>query len=374
MTDGARIAIIDYGMGNLRSVQKGLERVGCPAVVTRDSAVIEAADGVVFPGVGAFRACMDNLTELDLVGTVRKVVERDTPFLGICLGMQLLFETSEEFGQVQGLGLLRGRVVRFPRRPELQVPHMGWNQIRKQGDPACLRGISDGAYVYFVHSYHVVPAENAVIATTNGLRRRVRVRCPPGQLVCVPVSSREEPGRGTPDLRELCGRGAGRRIVLIVPAIDLKGGRCVRLLRGDMDAETVYGDDPLAMGQRWVAEGAQYLHVVDLDGAVQGNPVNQEAIHALCRELPIPVEVGGGIRTAQQADALIEAGADRVIFGTAALTDPQAVAAACAAHPARSRWASMPATVWSRCRVGRKRPGAGRTKLQRRWRASGSIV
>jgi glutamine amidotransferase len=161
------IAIIDYGMGNLRSVQKGLERVGYAAEVTRDPARIEAADGVVLPGVGAFGACMDNLRAYGLIDTVRRVITRGTPFLGICLGMQLLFDESEEFGRVPGLGIFPGRVVRFPETPALKVPHMGWNQIRKQGEPPHLRGIDDGAFVYFVHSYYVVPADPSLTATTT---------------------------------------------------------------------------------------------------------------------------------------------------------------------------------------------------------------
>ncbi|HYD48591.1 MAG TPA: 1-(5-phosphoribosyl)-5-[(5-phosphoribosylamino)methylideneamino]imidazole-4-carboxamide isomerase [Terriglobales bacterium] len=110
--------------------------------------------------------------------------------------------------------------------------------------------------------------------------------------------------------------------MLIIPAIDLKGGKCVRLLRGDLDAETVYGDDPLAMGRRWVDEGAEYLHVVDLDGAVRGEPINSGAIEALARQLPIPIDVGGGIRTVARAGELIDMGVDRVIFGSAALSQP----------------------------------------------------
>lgn len=123
--------------------------------------------------------------------------------------------------------------------------------------------------------------------------------------------------------------------MLIFPAIDLKGGRCVRLLRGDLAAETVYGDDPVAMGRRWVAEGAEYLHVVDLDGAVRGEPVNAAAIEGLCKALPIPIEVGGGIRTVERAQALIDLGVDRVIFGSAALSHPDIVAEACAKMPGR---------------------------------------
>ena len=163
----ATIAIIDYGMGNLRSVQKGLERVGFPAEVTRDAGRIEAAAGVVLPGVGAFGACMDNLRTYGLVDTVRRVIDRGTPFLGICLGMQLLFAESEEFGPVPGLGIFPGRVVRFRDRSGLQVPHMGWNQITKRKNTPHLDGLDTGAFVYFVHSYYVVPADPDLTATTT---------------------------------------------------------------------------------------------------------------------------------------------------------------------------------------------------------------
>ncbi len=123
--------------------------------------------------------------------------------------------------------------------------------------------------------------------------------------------------------------------MLVLPAIDLKDGKCVRLLRGDMHAETIYGDDPVAVGHRWVSAGAEYLHVVDLDGAVTGAPVNATAIAALCRALPIPIEVGGGVRSVSRAAELFEAGADRVIFGTAALALPDVVREACQRFPGR---------------------------------------
>ncbi len=117
--------------------------------------------------------------------------------------------------------------------------------------------------------------------------------------------------------------------MLIIPAIDLRGGKCVRLLRGDYDKETVYGDDPVAMGRRWVDEGAQFLHVVDLDGALEGKTMNGTAIAGLCSSLSIPIEVGGGVRTVERAGALLGMGVDRVIFGTAALEQPEVVADAC---------------------------------------------
>jgi glutamine amidotransferase len=162
------IAIVDYGMGNLRSVAKAFERLGAAAEVTRDPERIASAPGVVLPGVGAFGACMANLTSLGLVQPVKQAIGAGRPFLGICLGMQLLFDESEEFGPVAGLGVLRGRVVRFPLSHDLKVPHMGWNAVRIVRRAPALAGIDDGDYVYFVHSYYPVPADPAVVATTTG--------------------------------------------------------------------------------------------------------------------------------------------------------------------------------------------------------------
>jgi glutamine amidotransferase len=159
------IAIIDYGMGNLRSVQKAFERVGYEAVVTREAGQIESARGVVLPGVGAFSACMENLGRFGLIEPICDIVRRKKPFLGICLGFQLLFSESEEFGRQKGLDLLPGKVVGFHSKRGLKVPHMGWNTLHKKKDSAFLEGVPSGEFVYFVHSFYVVPEDASVIAT-----------------------------------------------------------------------------------------------------------------------------------------------------------------------------------------------------------------
>jgi len=163
------IAIVDYGMGNLRSVQKAFEHVGHEAVVTSDAKTILNADKVVLPGVGAFRDCMRNLEQYGLIDAVRKSVAAGKPFLGICLGLQLLFTESEEFGTHKGLDLVRGRVVRFkgPEFAGLKVPHMGWNSISIRRRPPALQDVPENSHVYFVHSFHVVPEDKNVIATTT---------------------------------------------------------------------------------------------------------------------------------------------------------------------------------------------------------------
>ncbi len=166
------IAIIDYGMGNLRSVQKGFERVGCEAVVTADPKVVLEADRVVLPGVGAFPDCMRNLEEGGFIEPLLRVIREGRPFLGICLGLQLLFTKSEEFGTHKGLNVIPGRVVRFPegmaeQGERLKVPHMGWNQLAVKRRPAAFEGIEEGSNFYFVHSFYVAPEDERVVATTT---------------------------------------------------------------------------------------------------------------------------------------------------------------------------------------------------------------
>jgi imidazole glycerol-phosphate synthase subunit HisH len=166
------IAIIDYGMGNLRSVQKGFEKLGFDARVTADPQVLLEAENVVLPGVGAFADCMRNLEEGGFVEPILRVIREGRPFLGICLGLQLLFTESEEFGLHSGLDVIPGRVVRFPEGmeeegEELKVPHMGWNQLSFKHRPPAFEGLAEGSNFYFVHSYYVKPDDDGVIATTT---------------------------------------------------------------------------------------------------------------------------------------------------------------------------------------------------------------
>ena len=159
------IAIIDYGMGNLRSVQKAFEYLDHEAVVTAEPDMVDRAAKVVLPGVGAVEDAMAELRRRALIEPVLLAIESGSPFLGICLGMQLLFETSHENGPHEGLGILGGEVVRFELPPEYSVPHMGWNQLMIRRRAPILEGIGQGTQFYFAHSYYVVPADPGVIAT-----------------------------------------------------------------------------------------------------------------------------------------------------------------------------------------------------------------
>jgi len=163
------ICIIDYGMGNLRSVQKAFEKLGVVAEITSDPDKVLRADKVVLPGVGAFGACMANMRKLSMDEVVKEVIAQGKPFLGICLGLQMLFDVGEEMGEWPGLGILPGRVLPFRdviKDPTLKVPHMGWNSLKLR--PSRLfEGIEDGAFVYFVHSYYPAPTDESVISAES---------------------------------------------------------------------------------------------------------------------------------------------------------------------------------------------------------------
>ncbi len=159
------ITIIDYGMGNLSSVAKALRSHGLDVRISNKALDISTADGLILPGVGAFGEAMRNIEKHSLIDPIKKHVGSGKPFLAICLGLQLIFEYSEESPEIPGLGIIRGRCVRFD--DTLKVPHMGWNQIHIQKDTPILKGIQSGAYVYFVHSYYVVPEEPVTATITE---------------------------------------------------------------------------------------------------------------------------------------------------------------------------------------------------------------
>lgn len=162
------IAIIDYDAGNLKSVEKALQYLGEECIVTRDKEKLLKADKIILPGVGAFGDAMEKLHKFGLVDVIHKLVKENKPFLGICLGLQLMFESSEEGPGVKGLGLLTGKIVKFPEKEGFKIPHMGWNSIDVKEGSRLFKGVSNNSYVYFVHSYYLqAENENDVAATTE---------------------------------------------------------------------------------------------------------------------------------------------------------------------------------------------------------------
>ena len=161
------IAIIDYDAGNIKSVEKALQKLGAEVVITKDAQKILAADKVILPGVGAFGDAMSNLKRYGLDVVIHQVIEKGIPFLGICLGLQLLFERSDETPGVEGLGILKGEILRIPEKDDLKIPHMGWNSLHLQNQGRLFKGLSEQAYVYFVHSYYLKAQEEEIVKATT---------------------------------------------------------------------------------------------------------------------------------------------------------------------------------------------------------------
>lgn len=160
-------AIIDYDAGNIKSVEKALKALGEDAVITRDKETLLKADRVILPGVGAFGDAMEKLNAYGLAEIIREIVKRGTPFLGICLGLQLLFERSDESGEIPGLGILKGEIFRIPDSGDLKIPHIGWNSLRFPNSGRLFAGIEENSYVYFVHSYYLKAAEEGIVTAAT---------------------------------------------------------------------------------------------------------------------------------------------------------------------------------------------------------------
>ena len=176
------IAVIDYDAGNLKSVEKALIFLGETPVITRDREELLAADKVILPGVGAFGDAMDRLYQYGLVDVIKEVVKKGTPFLGICLGLQLMFESSEESPGVEGLGLLPGKILKIPETPGMKVPHMGWNSLKIDPNSRLFKGIPDGNYVYFVHSYYLKAGSEDIVAATTEYGTHIHAAVEKGNL------------------------------------------------------------------------------------------------------------------------------------------------------------------------------------------------
>lgn len=297
------IAIIDYKAGNVASLVSALKRLGHDCVITNDPAVIRTADKVIFPGQGRTAPAM---AELKRAGLDKVLPELKQPFLGICLGMQLLFEHSEE-DDSDCLGIIPGQVVRF--QTNAPVPQVGWNQ----------------GY-YFVHSYYVNTAPKYTLAKTQYGGQWFASMVEKDNFFGLQFHPEKSGAAGLKLLKQFCETGKIQP-TQIIPAIDLLNGQCVRLQQGDYNQVTQYSNDPVTTAKQFTDQGAVWVHVVDLDGAKAGRPVNQTIIQELVEQSGLRVEVGGGIRTVESARAYLDQGVDRIILGTAAITRPTVLAA-----------------------------------------------
>ena len=288
------IGIVDYGRGNLRSVEKGLEKVGFVSKILTNPNELATVQGVILPGVGAFADAMDALELGGWIDPLKTYARSGAPFLGICLGMQVLFEVGEEHGEHQGLGLIPGRVVRFPSG--LKVPQMGWNNVQQLQDSFLMKGIPDNSYFYFVHSYYAVPNNNEYVIGSSEYGVNFPALVGKGNV----WGAQFHPEKSSP----------------------------WGLNQGRLEDSTIYADHPAEVAKKFVEQGAEFLHVVDLNGAFSGRAMNDQAIREIVRSVSLKIQVGGGIRTLERIEELLSLGVSRVILGTVAVKQPELVAEA----------------------------------------------
>lgn len=327
------VVVVDSGVGNIPNAVRGLSRAGARVVLSCDPAVVAEAARLVLPGVGAFPAAMEHLARRGLDSAVRRAARRGALVLGICLGHQLLFDESEEFGFTPGLGLVPGRVVRLPG--VVKAPHMGWSRLASVADPL-FAGLEKG-WFYFVHSYVGEPADLRDTAATVDAG---------GASVCAAVCRgfvygvQFHPEKSGPDGARLLGKflslpaPPAPAAFQVVPAVDLAGGRAVRLRQGRRDAMRTVSADPVGLAQRLADDGADRLHLVDLDAAFADGD-NLAVVSRILRQVKCRVQVGGGVRSETAVRRLWAAGADRVVLGTLAVRAPESLAELLAEAPDR---------------------------------------
>ena len=203
------IALIDYDAGNIKSVEKALQLLGEEVVLTRDRDKLLAADRVILPGVGSFGDAMENLNRFGLVPVIHEITDRGTPFLGICLGLQLLFERSEESPGILGLGILKGEILRIPEKEGLKIPHMGWNSLELQNNGRLFRGIEGQPYVYFVHSYYLEASDEGIVRAAAEYGTRIHASVEQGNVFACQFHPEKSSDVGLTILKKFASIGKG---------------------------------------------------------------------------------------------------------------------------------------------------------------------
>ena len=329
-----RIGVVDYGAGNLVSIEQALRQVGATVAIVREPATLDDLDGLVVPGVGAAGPAMERLERRGLIDPIRDWIAADRPYLGICLGLQLLFEGSDEDGSTT-LGVLPGRTVRLADAPTL--PHIGWNQVERRSAHSLFAGIDDGADFYFVHSYAGLPAgglDDAVVVATTEHGRPFVSAVARGSLLGVQFHPERSAHDGLRLLANYVGLvraraavgDAGGRLMLrrrVIPCLDVADGRVVK---GTRFVDLVDEGDPPELAERYAREGADELVFLDITAAPERRGTLLDIVERTARRAFIPLTVGGGVRTVDEMRDVLRAGADKVSLNTAAVADPELIA------------------------------------------------
>ena len=291
------IAIIDYDAGNIKSVEKALLFLGQEVKVTGDKETILSADKVILPGVGAFGDAMATIRERGLESVIRQVVDQGTPFLGICLGLQLLFERSDEAPGVEGLGILKGEILKIPETEGMKIPHMGWNSLHLENNGRLFRGVAEGAYVYFVHSYYLKAADAQIVKASTDYCTHIHASVEKDNV----FACQFHPEKSSLDVN-------GGRVVKGVNFVDLK------------DA-----GDPVEIAKAYDKAGADELVFLDITASSDNRGTVIDMVRKVAECVFIPFTVGGGIRTVDDFRAILREGADKISINSSAINTPELV-------------------------------------------------
>ena len=319
------IAIIDYDAGNLKSVEKALAHIGEESVITREFQTILNADKVILPGVGAFGDAMANLKRLELDKVIRELNEKQTPFLGICLGLQLLFECSEESPDVEGLGLLKGKISRIPDKEGLKIPHIGWNSLdfHNNGRLFCRAGRTS---ICIFCTFLLSACRGAGYCDRNdGLQYLHPCFRGKGQPVCLPVPSGKKQYGRIADLEKFCRSGRRTRVMFtkrIIPCLDVNNGRVVK---GVNFVNLRDAGDPVEIAAAYDKAGADEVVFLDITASSDARNTVVDMVRKVAENVFIPFTVGGGIRTVDDFRALLREGADKISINSSAINTPHLI-------------------------------------------------
>ena len=310
------IAIIDYNAGNLKSVEKALHFLGEDCVITRNFHEIETADKVILPGVGAFGDAMEQLKKYELDKVIHQVTAENKPFLGICLGLQLLFEGSDESQGVEGLHVLDGQILRIPDQSGLKIPHIGWNSLHLQNDGRLFAGLEENPYVYFVHSYYLKAADEQIVKATTQYSTTIHASVESGNTFACQFHPEKS---GTVGLSILKCIVFTKRII---PCLDVNDGRVVK---GINFVNLRDAGDPVEVAAAYDKAGADEVVFLDITASSDHRATVVDMVRKVAEKVFIPFTVGGGIRTVEDFKVLLREGADKISINSSAINTPELI-------------------------------------------------